>query len=86
MMSKGSKSLSAQELANIAPIRLSQDRCLDLMGMISDHLSLASQGYKDLKFHAGLLFDALPTLSAKPSKKRPRSAKPRTSIRRKALS
>ena len=84
MMSKGSKLSAGRVSASSAQLKFRQVRCWDLMAMISGHLTLASQGWEEMKHHLEVLLDAVQDSQAKPSKKRPRTASKRTSTRRKA--
>ena len=84
MMSKGSKLLKGRDLASMVPKQYFLDRCVALMDMISERALLDSVALKELRYLLPQLYAASLDSSAKPSKKRPRTAKPRTSTRRKA--
>lgn len=81
MISKGSKSLAEKVSVSTAQLKYSQLRCWDLMAMISGHLTLALQGWEEMKHHLEVLLDAAADSQAKPSKKPQRTVKPRTSTR-----
>lgn len=84
MMSKGSKLSAGRVSVSSVQLKFRQLRCWDLMAMISGHLTLASQGWEEMKHHLEVLLDAAADSQAKPSKKQPRTAKPRISTRRQA--
>ena len=84
MTLKDSKLQGGKDLASTTQQVFSQARCWDLMGMISGHLTLALQGWEEMRFHLEALLDASQASQAKPSKKQPRTASKRTSAHRKA--
>ena len=84
MMSKGSKLSAGRVSVSSVQLKFRQLRCWDLMAMISGHLTLASQGWEEMKHHLEVLLDAAADSQAKPSKKPQRTAKPRTSAHPKA--
>lgn len=84
MMSKGSKLSAGRVSVSSVQLKFRQLHCWDLMAMISGHLTLASQGWEEMKHHLEVLLDAAADSQAKPSKKRPRTASKRTSTPHKA--
>jgi len=84
MMSKGNKLPVGRDLASMIPSKYILDRCAALMDMISERALLDSVALKELRYLLPQLYAASQDSQAKPSKKRQRSAKPRTSTRRKA--
>lgn len=71
-------------LANTALCKEDLLPALDRMDMTLKQLSSDLQDWRELQYHLHQLFDALPRVPAKPNKKHKRTAKPRTSTRRKA--
>ena len=84
MMSLDNELQDVLVLANTAQCREDLLPALDQMDTTLKQLSLDLQEWRELQFHLHQLFDALPHVPAKPSKKRPRIVKPHTSTPRKA--
>ena len=86
MMSKGSKLSAEKELASMTREAERLTHLSALMDTTSTAIISSLRALNEARCQLEVYLDALPTLQAKPSKKRPRTAKLRTSIRRKALS
>ena len=87
MMSQGSKLLDGKELVSIVLPRQQFNRFKAQMAMISSTLQEALRDLQDSHWRLSRLeavFVAAQDSQAKPSKKRPRTAKPRTSTLPKA--
>ena len=84
MMSKGSKLAAEKELEGMARERERLSRLSDLMDMTSTAIISSLRALSEARCQLEVYLDALPILQAKPSKKRQRTAKPRTSTRRQA--
>ena len=84
MMSKGSMLQDGQGSASIALNREALVLLLDQTVMTLRVLSMAWDECSILRYQLEAYYAALQDSQAKPSKKRPRTAKLRTSIRRKA--
>ena len=84
MRSKGSKLAAGSDWESINMINKNLSRCLGQMDTTFQSLTLALEDYRELHYHLRALRDVLQASQAKPSKKRPRTAKPRTSTRHKA--
>jgi len=84
MMSKGSRLQVELDWESINMINKNLSHCLGRMDTTFQSLTLALENYRELHYHLRALRDVLQVSQAKPSKKPPRTAKPRTSIRRKA--
>ena len=84
MMSLDDRLRDVMVLANIAQCKQDLLPALDLTATTLRELTCDLRAWQQIESHMHQLFDALPISQAKPSKKRPRSAKPRTSTRRKA--
>ena len=84
MMSKGSKLPAVLDWESTSAIAKNLNLCLAQMAMTLSSLTSACQAYHEAQYHLEALRDVLLDSQAKPSKKRPRTVKPRTSTRRKA--
>lgn len=84
MMSKGSKLSAEKELASMVQEAERLTHLSALMDTTSTAIIYSLRALNEARYQLEVYLDALPTLQAKPSKKRPRTVKPRTSTRRKA--
>ena len=84
MTSMGLALLDVLALVNTAQCKEDLLPAVDQTDTILRQLSSDLQDWRELQCRLHRVFDALPHVPAKPSKKRPRTVKPRTSTRRKA--
>jgi len=84
MMSKVSKLVAEKELESMARERERLSHLSGLMDTTSTAIISSLRALSEARCQLEVYLDALPILQAKPSKKRPRTAKPRTSAHPKA--